>query len=69
MESPKLKVCGGYHRALQDRVDAVEEILSSSSDLLVTLRHILKNLPDLAKGLCRIQYGKVRVLVNVLSKP
>ncbi|KAF5386928.1 hypothetical protein D9615_001885 [Tricholomella constricta] len=45
-------------RVLQDRVDAVEEILESSSELLVTLRQILRKLPDLAKGLCRIQYGQ-----------
>ncbi|KAF9466351.1 DNA mismatch repair protein MSH3 [Collybia nuda] len=45
-------------RVLQDRVDAVEEILASSSDKLVTLRQILKRLPDLAKGLCRIHYGQ-----------
>ncbi|KAF8894689.1 muts domain V-domain-containing protein [Infundibulicybe gibba] len=44
--------------ALQDRTDAVEEILSSSSELLVTLRQLLRKLPDLAKGLCRIQYGQ-----------
>ncbi|KAJ6630634.1 DNA mismatch repair protein MSH3 [Mycena sp. CBHHK59/15] len=42
--------------ALQDRIAAVEEILSSSSDKLVSLRQLLKGLPDLAKGLCRIQY-------------
>lgn len=45
---------------LKERVDAVEEILASSSEKLVTLRIILKGLPDLAKGLCRIQYGQVR---------
>ena len=44
---------------LQERVDAVEEIISSTSEKLVSLRDVLKNLPDLAKGLCRIQYGKV----------
>ncbi|KAJ3864053.1 DNA mismatch repair protein MSH3 [Lentinula novae-zelandiae] len=43
---------------LQERVDAVEEIITSSSDKLVTLRQILKRLPDLARGLCRIQYGQ-----------
>ncbi|KAJ3880958.1 DNA mismatch repair protein MSH3 [Lentinula edodes] len=43
---------------LQERVDAVEEIITSSSDKLVTLRQILKKLPDLARGLCRIQYGQ-----------
>ncbi|KIK59832.1 hypothetical protein GYMLUDRAFT_261825 [Collybiopsis luxurians FD-317 M1] len=44
--------------ALRERVDAVEEIIHSTSDKLVTLRQILKNLPDLARGLCRIQYGQ-----------
>jgi hypothetical protein len=28
---------------------------------LVQLRNVLRGLPDLAKGLCRIQYGKVRL--------
>ncbi|KIJ68934.1 hypothetical protein HYDPIDRAFT_80554 [Hydnomerulius pinastri MD-312] len=45
-------------RALQDRIDAVEEVVTSSSEKLVALRQALKKLPDLAKGLCRIQYGK-----------
>ena len=44
---------------LQVRIDAVEEIISTTSQHLHTLRPILKGLPDLAKGLCRIQYGKV----------
>ncbi|KAK0199209.1 muts domain V-domain-containing protein [Desarmillaria ectypa] len=44
--------------ALQERVDAVEEILTSSSEKLVSLRQVLKGLPDLAKGLCRIHYGQ-----------
>ncbi|KAK2460594.1 hypothetical protein APHAL10511_007064 [Amanita phalloides] len=45
-------------RVLQERAEAVEEILSSSSEQLHVLRNILKELPDLAKGLCRIQYGQ-----------
>ncbi|TFK42973.1 muts domain V-domain-containing protein [Crucibulum laeve] len=45
-------------RLLESRVSAVEEILESSSDKFVALRQILKKLPDLAKGLCRIQYGQ-----------
>ncbi|TFK72184.1 hypothetical protein BDN72DRAFT_836577 [Pluteus cervinus] len=45
-------------RILQERVDAVEEILASSSEYLVSLRMVLKGLPDLAQGLCRIQYGR-----------
>ncbi|KAJ7740749.1 muts domain V-domain-containing protein [Mycena maculata] len=42
--------------ALKERIDAVEEIVDSSSEKLATLRQLLKRLPDLAKGLCRIQY-------------
>ncbi|RXW20992.1 hypothetical protein EST38_g4863 [Candolleomyces aberdarensis] len=45
-------------RVLQERVDAVEEIIESGSDKLLTLRGTLKSLPDLAKGLSRIQYGQ-----------
>ncbi|KAJ8078692.1 Mismatch repair protein msh3 [Marasmius tenuissimus] len=44
--------------ALQERTDAVEEIISSSSEMLLTLRQVLTNLPDLAKGLSRIHYGQ-----------
>lgn len=43
-------------------MDAVEEILASSSEKLVTLRQILRQLPDLARGLCRIQYGQVSTI-------
>ncbi|KAJ7098058.1 DNA mismatch repair protein MSH3 [Mycena belliarum] len=42
--------------ALELRIEAVEEILTSSSDKLVSLRQLLKGLPDLGKGLCRLQY-------------
>ncbi|KAJ7470616.1 muts domain V-domain-containing protein [Mycena latifolia] len=42
--------------ALELRTEAVEEILASSSEKLVSLRQLLKRLPDLGKGLCRIQY-------------
>ncbi|KAH0827010.1 muts domain V-domain-containing protein [Lanmaoa asiatica] len=45
-------------RLLQERIDAIEEIITSPSEKLVALRQVLKKLPDLAKGLCRIQYGK-----------
>lgn len=45
-------------KVLQERIDAVEEIISTTSQHLHTLRPILKGIPDLAKGLCRIQYGK-----------
>lgn len=45
--------------ALQERIDAVEEILQDNTPKLITLRNVLGRLPDLARGLCRIQYGKV----------
>lgn len=48
-----------FHRALRERIDAIEEIISSTSERLVALRQAMKKLPDLAKGLCRIQYGQV----------
>ncbi|KAI0792873.1 muts domain V-domain-containing protein [Abortiporus biennis] len=49
--------------ALKERTDAMEEILSTQSPKITTLRQLLKtgkagSLPDLARGLCRIQYGK-----------
>lgn len=47
-------------RLLQERIDAIEEIIASPSEKLVALKQALKKLPDLARGLCRIQYGKVR---------
>ncbi len=50
-----------FDSALQQRIDAVEEILASSSEKLVSLRQLLKGLPDLAKGLCRIHYGQVMI--------
>lgn len=43
---------------LQERIDAVEELISTPLQHLHTLRPVLRGLPDLAKGLCRIQYGK-----------
>ncbi|RUS29347.1 DNA mismatch repair protein MutS [Jimgerdemannia flammicorona] len=43
---------------LNERVNAVEEILGSDSPLLQKARELMKQLPDLEKGLCRIHYGK-----------
>lgn len=45
-------------RALIARTDAIEEILTTQSPRLTVLRQSLRGLPDLARGLCRIQYGK-----------
>ncbi|KAG0048772.1 Mismatch repair protein msh3 [Gryganskiella cystojenkinii] len=46
--------------ALQERVDAVEEILSQQgkNELLESTKVMLKGLLDLEKGVCRIHYGK-----------
>ncbi|TBU29038.1 muts domain V-domain-containing protein [Dichomitus squalens] len=44
--------------ALRERTEAVEEILANKSPKLTQLRELLRRLPDLARGLCRIQYGK-----------
>ena len=46
---------------LQERLDAVEEIFTSQSHTLDRLRTLIRKLPDLVKGLCRIQYGKVDI--------
>ncbi|RUS16472.1 hypothetical protein BC937DRAFT_91165 [Endogone sp. FLAS-F59071] len=43
---------------LNERVNAVEEILNNDSPLLQKARELLKQLPDLERGLCRIHYGK-----------
>jgi DNA mismatch repair protein MSH3 len=52
---------------LQERIGAVEELISTPLQHLHTLRPVLRGLPDLAKGLCRIQYGKVYDLPYVLA--
>jgi DNA mismatch repair protein MSH3 len=49
-----------HTRALQARIDAIEEIISEKTYHIEKLRGLLINIPDLVKGLTRIQYGKVR---------
>ena len=60
-----LKLC--TCSVLQSRIDAVEEIQSDKTPKLTLLRQLLKRLPDLARGLCRIQYGKVCPLLHPCS--
>lgn len=48
--------------ALQTRIDAVEEIINTNSYHMEKLRSLLVNMPDLVKGLTRVQYGKVGFL-------
>ncbi|KAF9438345.1 Mismatch repair protein msh3 [Entomortierella beljakovae] len=46
-------------KVLQERVDAVEEILRSGGNQnLESVKKVLKGLVDLEKGVCRIHYGK-----------
>jgi DNA mismatch repair protein MSH3 len=45
--------------ALQARIDAIEEIINEKTYHMEKLRGLLVNIPDLVKGLTRIQYGKV----------
>nr|ODO02407.1 DNA mismatch repair protein MSH3 [Cryptococcus depauperatus CBS 7855] len=45
--------------ALRARADAIEEIMENNSYHMEKLRSLLVNMPDLVKGLTRIQYGKV----------
>lgn len=54
-------------RMLKERTDVVEEILTTASSKLTVLRQLLRGLPDLARGLCRIQYGKVRCSLRYFS--
>ncbi|ORY24383.1 muts domain V-domain-containing protein [Naematelia encephala] len=46
--------------ALQARVDAIEEIMDSNTYYMEKLRSLLVNMPDLVRGLTRIQYGKAK---------
>ena len=44
------------YRALQERFEAVDEIITSTDEQLNTLYSTLRKLPDLQKGLNRIRY-------------
>jgi DNA mismatch repair protein MSH3 len=54
-------------KALQDRVDAVEEILHSDgkNTHLKKVKDTLDGVMDLEKGVCRIHYGKVGVCCSL----
>ncbi|PPR04975.1 hypothetical protein CVT24_010433 [Panaeolus cyanescens] len=60
-------------KLLEERIDAVQEILECEHDVLFNLRELLRGLPDLAKGLSRIQYGQctpheLSVLIPAFNK-
>lgn len=44
--------------ALRARCDAVEEITTNNTYHMEKLRSLLTNMPDLVRGLTRVQYGK-----------
>ncbi|OCF34115.1 DNA mismatch repair protein MSH3 [Kwoniella heveanensis BCC8398] len=44
--------------ALRARTDAIEEIMGTNTCHMEKLRSLLVNMPDLVKGLTRVQYGK-----------
>ena len=50
-------------RCIDDRLDAVTEIVGSDSVLLKKVRAVISNLPDLEKGLTSIIHGKVSCLL------
>ncbi|KZS90218.1 hypothetical protein SISNIDRAFT_457723 [Sistotremastrum niveocremeum HHB9708] len=56
-------------RLLQERIDVVEELNEDGIATLTKLKMMMKGLPDLAKGLSRIQYGTCTAseLASVLS--
>ncbi|BEJ16126.1 hypothetical protein CspHIS471_0507310 [Cutaneotrichosporon sp. HIS471] len=45
--------------ALRTRIDAVEEVMTNNTYHMEKLRSLLVNMPDLVRGLTRVQYGKV----------
>lgn len=51
-----------YYSKLNERMDAVEELVHTSSPKKSQVKTLLKQLPDIEKGLCRIHYGKVMLL-------
>ena len=55
-----------FLRDINNRLDAVQEIHDySESRAISALLELLSNLPDLEKGLCRIQYGSVRSFTSL----
>lgn len=54
-------------RPLVQRLDAVKEILETPSVSIEKLKSLLRNQPDMQRGLSRIQYGKVSSQVHILG--
>ncbi|KLT38917.1 hypothetical protein CC85DRAFT_289044 [Cutaneotrichosporon oleaginosum] len=45
-------------QALRTRIDAVDEVMTNNTHYMEKLRSLLVNMPDLVRGLTRVQYGK-----------
>lgn len=44
---------------METRINAVEELITTENPKIKELASLLRQLPDLEKGLCRVHYGKV----------
>lgn len=55
--------------ALQERLEAVDELRNQSGPRYDALRQVLVNLPDLSKGLCRLAYRRAspKEIVSILQ--
>ena len=62
MNSP---VFSHIHRAINDRLDAVEELATSNSTFLPKMRDLLKSLPDLERGITSIYNKRVGVVIDM----
>lgn len=49
-----------FSSKLNERVNAIEELIRTDVKKKDRVLTLLKQLPDIEKGLCRIHYGKVR---------
>jgi DNA mismatch repair ATPase MutS len=53
---------------VQERLDAVEEMTAGrGNEVTKRLGDLLTGLPDLEKGLCRIQYGTVGPFITSMT--
>lgn len=53
---------------LEERIEAVTEISSDTSNRVGNMKNLIKGLPDLPRGLVRIQSGRVSIRCAVRSE-
>lgn len=53
-------------RQLNERINAIDELLTTDNPMKPTLEDLLKHMPDLEKGLSRIHYGLVSNVIIVI---